>query len=196
MKLLGLTGGVGMGKTACAELLRARQIPLVDTDELARQVVEPGEPGLAEVARLFGEAVVSSDGCLNREELARRVFADANARRQLEQILHPRIRNLWGQQVEAWRKEGRSIGVVVIPLLFETQAEQELDASICIACSGATQRARLLARGWSTEQIQQRIEAQWPIERKIAQATYVIWSEGSLEVHREQLERILKRFDF
>src|SRR5579859_3371818 len=98
MKLLGLTGGIGMGKSACAELLRARRVPLLDTDELARQVVEPGESGLVEDARLFGEAVVSSDGRLNRDELALRVFADSNARRQLEQILHPRIRNLWGQQ--------------------------------------------------------------------------------------------------
>ena len=191
MKVLGLTGGVGMGKSACTDLLRARQIALVDTDELARQVVEPGQPALAEVGRRFGSEVLSPDGRLNRDELGRRVFADPTARKQLEQILHPRIRDLWHKQVETWRGEGRSLGVVVIPLLFETQAENEFDATLCVASSAATQRQRLLDRGWSAEQIQQRLAAQWPVETKIAQATYVIWSEGSLAVHAEQLDRIL-----
>jgi dephospho-CoA kinase len=194
MKLLGLTGGVGMGKSACSDLLRARGLPLVDTDELARRVVEPGQPALAEVRRLFGPEVFAPHGELNREELGRRVFADPIARKQLEQILHPRIRELWHEQVEAWRQESRPLAVVVIPLLFETHAEKEFDATICVACSAATQRQRLLARGWSSEQIQQRIAAQWPIEKKIAQATFVIWSEGSLAVHGEQLGRILGCF--
>ena len=181
-----------MGKSACADLLRARQIALVDTDELARQVVEPGQPALAEVERLFGSGVLSPDGRLNRSELGRRVFAEPTARKQLEQILHPRIRHLWHKQVESWRGEGRSLGVVVIPLLFETQAENEFDATLCVACSAATQRLRLQDRGWSAEQIQQRLAAQWPVETKIAQATYVIWSEGSLDVHADQLDRILQ----
>jgi dephospho-CoA kinase len=193
MKLLGLTGGVGMGKSACAEFLRARRIPLADTDELARRVVEPGQPALAEIRQRFGAEVLASDGSLNRRELAKRVFADPPARRQLEEILHPRIRDLWQRQVEVWRAESRPLAAVAIPLVFETQAEKEFTATICVACSAATQRERLHARGWSSEQIQQRNGAQLPIETKIAQATFVIWSEGSLDIHAEQLDRILSR---
>jgi len=193
MKLLGLTGGVGMGKSACADLLSSRQIPLVDTDQLARHVVEPGQPALTEVRQLFGPAIIRPDGTLDRKQLARRVFAEPAARKQLEQILHPRIRALWHRQAEQWREERRPLGVVMIPLLFETQAEKELDATICVACSASTQGERLAERGWSPQEIQQRKAAQWPIETKIAQATYVIWSEGSLEIHAQQLDRILGR---
>lgn len=193
MRVLGLTGGVGMGKSACAKLLEARGIPVVDTDDLAREVVEPGQPGLAEVRNVFGTEVIDAEGRLRRDALARRVFADPQARRQLENILHPRIRRLWRAQVEAWRIQGPSLSVVAIPLLFETKAEAELDAVICIACSAATQLTRLQARGWPAVQIEQRILAQWPIEQKMARSDYVIWTEASLEIHAAQLERILRR---
>jgi dephospho-CoA kinase len=191
MKVLGLTGGVGMGKSAAAQLLRTRHVPVVDTDDLARQVVEPGQPALVEVQQAFGPDVVGPDGQLRRDELARRVFADPAARKRLEDILHPRIRVLWRAQVERWRAEGCPLAVVVIPLLFETSAETELDSTICVACSAATQQKRLLARDWSPGHIEQRIKAQWPTDVKIARSDYVVWTEGSLDVHGEQLDRIL-----
>ena len=81
----------------------------------------------------------------------------------------------------------------MIPLLFETKAEAELDVTICVACSAATQQKRLRARGWTPEQIEQRLQAQWPTEQKIARADYLIWTEGSLDVHAAQIERILRR---
>jgi len=191
MKVLGLTGGIGMGKSTSVQLLRAREVPVVDTDDLARQVVEPGQPALAEVLAAFGSQFSGPDGQLRRAELARRVFADPIALRQLEAILHPRIRALWRAQVETWRAEGRPLAVVVIPLLFETKAEAELDATICIACSAATQQQRLRARGWSPEQIKQRLQAQWPVERKLVRADYVVWTEADLDLHAAQIERIL-----
>ena len=192
MKVLGLTGGVGMGKSTAAQMLRERGVAVVDTDVLARQVVEPGKPALAEVVKAFGGEIVGPDGQLRRAELARRVFADAAARARLEKILHPRIRALWQAQVETWRAEGRPLAVVVIPLLFETRAEAELDGTICLACTAATQQERLRARGWSAEQIEQRIRAQWPVEQKIARANYVVWTEGGLAEHAAQIERILR----
>ncbi len=191
MRVVGLTGGVGMGKSACAEFLRARAIPVIDTDDLARQVVEPGQPALAEVQWMFGPEIIGKDGRLLRDVLARRVFADPDARKQLEAILHPRIRQLWRAQIESWRREGRPLAVIAIPLLFETKAEAELDQVICTACSAATQVARLQTRGWPAEQIEQRIRAQLPVEEKIAKANFVIWTEASLEIHAAQLGRIL-----
>jgi dephospho-CoA kinase len=192
MKSIGLTGGIGMGKSACADLLRARGIPLIDTDDLARQVVEPGQPALAEVQSIFGADIVGPDGKLRRGELAHRIFSNPVARKQLEAILHPRIRELWRGQVQAWRTENRPLVVVVIPLLFETRAEEELAATICVACSAATQEQRLLARGWNLQQIQQRIDAQLPVEKKIAAANFVIWTEGDMDLHAAQLDRIVQ----
>ena len=191
MKVFGLTGGVGMGKSASAQLLRSRGVLVVDTDDLARQVVEPGQPALAEVQSTFGPEIVGPNGQLRRDELARRVFADPAARKRLEDILHPRIRALWRAQVENWRADGHPLAVVVIPLLFETSAEAELDATICVACTPATQHQRLLARGWSPQEIEQRLRAQWPVGVKMARADYLVWTEASLGVHEAQLERIL-----
>jgi dephospho-CoA kinase len=190
MKLFGLTGGIGMGKSATSQLLRDRRVSLVDTDLLAREIMEPGQPAVQEIQKVFGAQILSASGQLRRDELARIVFADAEARQKLEDILHPRIRHLWKQQVESWRAEGQRLAFVVIPLLFETHAQAEFEVTICVACSAATQRERLLARGWTNAQVDQRLAAQWPIEKKMGQADYVIWTEGTLDSVAEQLDRI------
>jgi dephospho-CoA kinase len=191
MKVCGLTGGVGMGKSTAAEFLRARRVPVVDTDELARQLVQPGQPALAEIQAEFGRQVIAPDGHLRRDELARIAFASAAAREKLEAILHPRIRERWLAQIEVWRGENHPLAVVVIPLLFETRAESHFEKIICVACSAVTQRERLLARGWTPQQIGQRLAAQLPVEQKIARADFVIWTDGALDVHTRQLEQIL-----
>ncbi|PWU12312.1 MAG: dephospho-CoA kinase [Verrucomicrobia bacterium] len=222
MITVGLTGGIGMGKSACADLLRQRGIPVIDTDVLARQIVEPGQPALEEIRQTFGPQVIRPDGRLDRKQLAGTVFYDPTARAQLEQILHPRIRQLWKSQLETLRAqtsptlplshsptprpaEPRSnaprshaphaphapLAVVVIPLLFETHAQTELDATLCVACTSVTQRERLRPRGWSDKEIDLRISAQLPISEKTSLANFVIWTEGSLDVHARQLDRIL-----
>jgi dephospho-CoA kinase len=190
MKVCGLTGGVGMGKSTTAGFFRARGAQVVDADELARQLVQPGQPALAEIQAAFGQAVIASDGRLRRDELARIVFADAAVRKKLETILHPRIGERWLAQIEAWRGENRALAVVVIPLLFEVGAESHFDKIICVACSAPVQRERLLARGWTPEQIRQRLAAQWPVEQKISRADFVVWTDGALDTQARQLERI------
>lgn len=190
MKLFGLTGGIGMGKSAAERILAERAIPLIDTDLLARKIVEPGEPALREIQRAFGTNVIDPEGRLRRDELARIVFSDPAARHKLESLTHPLIRDLWKREAELWRAQQREIGVVVIPLLFETGAEREFDATICIACSIETQQKRLSERGLDSGQISQRVAAQWPIEKKIAKADFVVWSEGSLEILAAQLDRV------
>ena len=180
-----------MGKSACVLLLRDRGVPVVDTDDLAREVVQPGQPALKEIESVFGSQVLGPDGTLQRKELAQLVFKDPEARRQLEEILHPKIRQLWRSRLQAWSAQGHPLGVVVIPLLFETQAEKEMDQIICVACSSGTQRQRLSSRGWSAEQIEQRIQAQLPVEKKMALSSYVIWTEAGMDLHAEQLDRIL-----
>lgn len=191
MKVYGLTGGIGMGKTAATEWLGKRGVPVVDTDRLAYQLVEPGQPALAEIKAAFGDEVIEASGKLNRARLAERVFGQAEERRRLEAILHPRIRQVWRDQIQQWRREGQARAVVVIPLLFETEAEKEVDATVCVACSKATQRKRLAMRGWTEDQIERRLQAQWPITRKMDQADFVVWNEAGLEVLAAQLDRII-----
>ena len=193
MIVIGLTGGVGMGKSTAANFFAERGLPVIDTDELARELVEPGQPAMEEIRKAFGESVIDANGRLRRDEMAKAVFADSSKRQRLEAILHPRIREAWLAQVERCRSEGRAGAVVVIPLLFETDAAKHFTHVVCVACSSATQRARLAQRGWSEDQIEQRIAAQWPIEKKISAAQFVIWSEGSIAVHQAQVDRILER---
>jgi dephospho-CoA kinase len=189
---IGLTGGMGMGKSTAAEMLRQRGLPVADSDALARQLVEPGQPALAEIAHRFGPEMIGLDGRLRRDLLAERVFSDAARRKELEAILHPRIRRAWLTQLDAWREAGAERGVVVVPLLYEVDAAGEFDRIICVACSTATQAERLRERGWTQEQIRSRQQAQWPVEEKMARAHFVVWSEGGLEVLAAQLERILE----
>jgi dephospho-CoA kinase len=137
--------------------------------------------------------MLTPDGELRRDELARLIFSSHAARKKLESILHPPIRECWLAQAEVWRGEGVAIAFVVIPLLFETQAEIHFEKIICAACSAAAQRERLAARGWPPEQIRQRIAAQTPVDQKIARSHYVIWTEGSLEIHRRQVDQVLER---
>jgi len=127
MKLCGLTGGVGMGKSTAAGFFLALGTRVVDTDKLARELAEPGQPALEEIQREFGPGVLDPDGRLKRAELARVVFADPAARKKLEAILHPRIRERWRGQVAQWRAQDCPVAIVVIPLLFETGAEAEFD---------------------------------------------------------------------
>jgi dephospho-CoA kinase len=190
VKKFGLTGGIGMGKTACAGLLRQRGVRVVDTDDLARDLVQLGQPALQEIAAAFGASCLDETGQLRRDILADLVFNDADARKQLESILHPRIADAWAAQLNQWQREGASRAVVVIPLLFETAAESQFDAIVCVACSAATQHSRLMGRGWSGAKIARREAAQMPIEQKIARAHQVIWTEGSMDAHAEQMVRV------
>jgi dephospho-CoA kinase len=191
MKLFGITGGVGMGKSTTGALLEKQGMAVVDTDQIARQLVEPGRPALAEIARAFGPSVIASNGSLDRRGLAQRVFGDATERAKLEAILHPKIREAWQAEVNRWRAANHAQGAVIIPLLFETRAESQFDYIICVACSAASQYERLRERGWTRAEIKRRLAAQWPTEEKISRADFVIWTDTTLEAHTAQLARTL-----
>lgn len=193
---IGLTGGIGMGKSTCAQLLAQRGLVVVDTDELARQVVSPGQPALAEVRAVFGEHIIGIDGQLRRDLLAQRVFEDAAAREQLEAILHPRIRKLWQDRLAACESESAKSAVVVIPLLFETNAESAFDTVFCVACTADSQWERVRCRGWSREHLAQRRAAQMPVAEKMLRAQRVIWTEGRMELLAMQLDRLLGELGF
>lgn len=183
-----------MGKSVVAGVLADLGARVVDTDLLARKLVDPGQPALAEIREVLGERFLDEQGALRRSELGQHVFADAEARARLERILHPRIRTAWRTEVARWRHLGEAVGVVVIPLLFETHAEGDFDEVICVACSDGTQRSRLAERGWSDEEAQRRIAAQLDIAEKMGRSDRVIWTEGDLSATREQAKLMWRCF--
>ena len=186
MRVFGLTGGIGMGKSTCADLLRKRGFSVIDTDDLARELVDPGKPALTEIVNTFGSSVLDAFQTLRRDVLAEIVFRDSAARAKLESILHPKIIAAWEDQLALWHAHGIPTAVVVIPLLFETQSESRFDVTVCLACSRGTQHARLRSRGWSNDEIVRRSAAQLSVEEKMARADHVIWTEGGIGAHAEQ----------
>ena len=190
-RVLGLTGGVGMGKSTAARLLKKVGLPVVDSDDLAREAVHPGTEGLAEIADEFGEGFLKADGSLDRDKMASTVFQDEAARKRLEAIIHPRVRIVWEKQIDQWREQKRPVGVVVIPLLFEVDLQDSFDAVLCVACTANTQRARLRERNWNDDQITARIAAQMDIAQKMDLADHVLWNEGAPELLMDQMKEIL-----
>ena len=182
-----------MGKSTAAGILEKLGVSILDTDQIARELVQPGQPALTEIKREFGGHIINEKGELLRPVLAAEVFADATKRAKLEAILHPRIRDVWFKAAQRWRSEQRAAAAVIIPLLFETNAQCAFTAVICLACSSETQLQRLRQRGWDNDEIQRRIAAQWHVERKIAQSDYVVWTDTTFAAHEQQLKRLLAR---
>lgn len=180
-----------MGKSTVASIIRARGGVFLDADDLARRFVEPGEAAWQEIRETFGPAFFLPDGRLNRAELARLVFTDVNARRRLEAILHPRICSALRSWIQERKSEGSRLITVVVPLLYEVGMEKEVDVVICVACTKETQYFRLRQRGWSEGEIVARNSAQWPIEKKMELADFVIWTEGDLQLVERQVDRII-----
>ncbi|MDA7916086.1 dephospho-CoA kinase [Verrucomicrobia bacterium] len=194
MHRIGITGGIGMGKSTALKILHDRGIPIIDTDQIAREVVASGSNGLAEVIHSFGSSVLKPDGSLNRQKLASIVFEDPKNRKMLESILHPKIRRTWEKQLSDWEDSGEPVGVIVSPLLFEAKAEKAFDQIVCISCPLPMQTARLTARGWSETQIQQRVGAQLPIAEKMQRSSIVIWNAGPLQLLEAQLAAVTARW--
>ena len=180
-----------MGKSTAARLLKKVGLPVVDSDDLALEAVQPGTEGLAEIADEFGEGFLKADGSLDRDKMASTVFQDEAARKRLEAIIHPRVRTVWEKQIDQWREQKRPVGVVVIPLLFEVDLQDSFDAVLCVACTANTQRARLRERNWNDAQITARIAAQMDIAQKMDLADHVLWNEGAPELLMDQMKEIL-----
>jgi len=178
-----LTGGIASGKSVCLRRFAALGAPTLDADLLARAVVGLGTPGLSSVVARFGRSVLGPDGTLNRRALASLVFSDAAARRDLEAIIHPAVYDLiesWFAELEATSPPAR-LGIVDIPLLFETGRDRDFDVVVVAACRPDQQIARLMARdGLDEASARQRLAAQLPIEDKVRRAHFVIDTSGTL----------------
>jgi dephospho-CoA kinase len=188
---VGLTGGIGSGKSSVSALLVARGAVLVDSDLNARAVVAKGTPGLAAVVAEFGDRVLQADGELDRAALGRMVFADPVKLARLNEIVHPLVAAESQRQIEEAERSGARVLVHDVPLLVENGLMGLYDVVIVVAASPETQRERLVGqRGMSREDAQARIGAQLPLEDKIAAATYVIDNDGPRDALEPQVERV------
>jgi dephospho-CoA kinase len=187
---VGLTGGVASGKSTVAALLEELDAVVIDADELAREVVEPGTPGLAAVVDAFGPGVLAEDGSLDRQALGAVVFADEVARRRLERILHPLIRRR-AAEIEAAAPPGVLV-VHDIPLLVETGQGDAFDAVLVVDVPVETQVDRMVTeRGWTREDAQARVAAQASREQRLAAATYVIDNTGTRDDLRDRVTEVV-----
>jgi dephospho-CoA kinase len=177
-----LTGGIATAKTHCLARFAALGAPVIDGDAVARKVVEPGSPALQSIVERFGEAVLQPNGRLDRAALGRIVFADSEARHDLEAIVHPAVYTRIFEWYESLRGDEIRAAIAEIPLLYETRHEADFDRIIVAACPPSQQLERLIARdGLSIEQAQQRIAAQMPIDEKRRWADDVIDTSVTIE---------------
>lgn len=180
-RIVGLTGGIGSGKSTVARFFEARGAAIIDADRLAREAVLPGTPGFAAVVARFGPGVLGPGGDLDRAALGRIVFGDEEARRALNAIVHPEVARLAAERMAALSAAGRALIVYDVPLLFENGLERYLPETIVVSVPEEIQRARVRTRdGLSPEEIEARLRAQLPLADKAARATYVIDNSGSL----------------
>jgi dephospho-CoA kinase len=196
-RILGLTGGIASGKSTASARFAELGVPIVDADKLAREVVEKGTDGLAEIVNVFGPEVLDAEGALDRKKLGAIVFDDADLRKRLEQITHPRIAALSMQRMAAIATSGAPYGLYEAALLVEKGTHRAMNGLVVVAASPEVQLARVMKRdGLDEVAARARLAAQMPLEEKIAAATWVIWNDGELdalrarvdEVHRQILE--------
>jgi dephospho-CoA kinase len=193
MLRLGLTGGIGTGKSYVVRRLREAGVPVVDADVLARDAVARGTPGLDAIVARFGRDVLTPDGDLDRARLGALVFRDVDARRDLEQIVHPVVRRGIATFFES-RPPDTLLAVADIPLLYETRRERQFDKVLVVACAPALQIERVMARdALSREDAERRLAAQLPIEEKVRRADYVIRTDGTHAETDAQVAQLLDR---
>ena len=191
MRVIGLTGGIASGKSTVAAILRQLGAPIIDADLLARQVVEPGAPALAEIAQVFGPEVLAADGSLDRKRMGERIFADPGARAKLNAITHPRIAQASAAAIAELAAGGHPVAIYEAALLVENRIHERLGGLIVVSVPLEVQIERLRARdGLDEEGALARVGAQLPLASKVAVADWVVDNGGPVEHTRAQVERI------
>jgi len=195
LKLVGLTGNIGAGKSTVGRLFSARGVPVIDADDLLREIQAPGQPAHAEIAAAWPE-VVAPDGTIDRKRLGKIVFGDPDpaARRRLEAITHPRIQALSRARAAALAAAGRTLAIYEASLLIESGRDKELAGLIVVTAPEAARIARVVARdGVREDDVRARMRAQLPQEDKVRLATHVIDNGGDRAATEAQVDRILAK---
>lgn len=192
MLRIGLTGGIGSGKSTVANLFAAHGVPVIDADVIARELVEPGQPALAEIVAAFGADMLDAQGRLDRAKLRARVFDDPSQRKRLEAILHPRIHDLMAERTAA---QTAPYALLVIPLLFEADQRDLVDRVLVVDAPAETQRARVSARDrLPPAQIDAMLAAQWDRQRRLDHADDIIDNSGDAAALERQVDALHCRY--
>ncbi|CAI8759933.1 MULTISPECIES: dephospho-CoA kinase [Bacillus] len=194
--VIGLTGGIASGKSTVSQMFRELQIPVIDADIIAREVVEQGKEAYKEIVDVFGEEILQADGELDRPKLGSIVFHNEEKRLRLNKIVHPAVRKEMNVQKDMYIKEGVQAVVLDIPLLFESKLTALVDRIVVVAVSPSMQLERLMKRnGFTEEDAKARIDSQMPLAEKATLANKVIYNDGTIAETKAQLQLILKEWN-
>ena len=190
---VGLTGGIATGKSAVAAALRSRGIPVLDADQVAREIVSPGSPGLASIVSHFGPSVLASDQTLDRAALRAIVLSDPVARAALEAITHPLIQASIRDWLEGCEATGHTAAVVEAALLIETGSHQSYDLLVVVSCDADTQQRRLMARNnIDSDEAARWVATQMPVDEKVEKADIHINNDGPIDALAAQLDELMR----
>ncbi|MBX2813350.1 MAG: dephospho-CoA kinase [Myxococcales bacterium] len=192
MRVLGITGGIGSGKSTVSGFFLELGMKVIDADQLAREAVAPNSAGLNAVVQRFGELILTSEGTLNRQLLGDIVFGQPDARQDLEAIVHPTVAHLYHRAVQQAQKEGATWVAYDVPLLFENQLQDQVDVTAVVWASLPQRKQRLLQRQppLSAEAIEARIRAQLPLKDKVREADYQIDNDGPVDATRRRVQTL------
>jgi len=194
MVIVGLTGGIGTGKSTVAKMFGELGAVVLDADQIAHDVMEPKKLAWRAIVKTFGEGILNEDQTINRRWLADRVFRDPPARQVLEEIVHPRVLTHIRQRLHRLKRKRRLPMVVLdVPLLVETGSQRLVDAVVVVTAPREVQRQRLLNRGMSQTEIDARLAAQWSLSRKRSVADYVVDNADGVEQTRRQVKQLWNR---
>lgn len=194
--VIGLTGGIASGKSTVSQMFHDMQIPVIDADIIAREVVEQGKPAYKEIVAVFGKDILQADGELDRPRLGSIVFHNEEKRLQLNQIVHPAVRKEMNAQKDRYITGGRRAVVLDIPLLFESKLTALVDQILLVAVNPETQLERLMQRNaFTEEEAKARIASQMPLAEKIPLADEIIYNNGTIAETKAQLSGVLKKWN-
>lgn len=195
--VIGVTGGIACGKSEVGRLLARAGVYVRDADQVAHEVMSaPDGAAYAAIVERFGPDVLRDDGAIDRKALGARVFVDQAEREALNAIVHPEVRRIW----RAWAAQvvrENQVAAIIVPLLYEVRAEGDMDVVLCVSASPTRVAQRLAKRGLTSDEMKQRIAAQWPLKEKEQRADYVVRNNGTrdelAQATREVLQRILAK---
>ncbi|PDM41589.1 MULTISPECIES: dephospho-CoA kinase [unclassified Geobacillus] len=193
---IGLTGGIASGKSTVTEMIRGLGIPVIDADQVARDVVKVGEEAYEQIIKTFGQDILQENGEIDRAKLGAIVFYNEQERKKLNAIVHPAVRRRMLAEKEAYVQKGAKTIVLDIPLLFESELTHLIDKIIVVYVDNDIQLERLMKRnGFSEEEALARIRSQMPLHEKVKKADAVINNNGTIEETKQQLFQILKEWN-
>lgn len=195
MLVIGVTGGIGTGKSTVARMFERLGAAVIDADIISHQLMEPKKLAWRQIVKRFGEGILNEDESINRKRLAGVVFKDADQRRALEAILHPKVMREIKYRLGGLRRSKRVKAVVLdVPLLLEAGGQKAVDALVVVTAPPEVQSQRLKEKyGWSKEEVHERIEAQWDLSAKAALADHVVDNSASVDATRRQVKQLWKQ---